>query len=118
MSKLEEIAYELKNLWQHLSRQELCEYYDVTERTLCNYKNKLNLPKNNCKGLTTTNPISVYINTPDNSIKKQIFKSWNHFVIWSKAQSHPFVISDQNVINIDYNRETLDAQKYRQMISR
>ena len=34
MGRLEEIAYELKNLWSYLTRQELSEYYGVSERTL------------------------------------------------------------------------------------
>lgn len=114
--KLEEIAYEFKNLWQHLSRQELCEYYNVTERTICNYKNKLNLSKNICKGLKVSNPLSVYVNTPDNKTKKQTFKSWNHFVIWSKAQGHPFKIVDGNKINIDYTEDIEDARKYKELL--
>ena len=45
MGRLEEIAYELKNLWSYLTRQELSEYYGVSERTLFTYSKKLNLPK-------------------------------------------------------------------------
>ena len=106
MSRLDEISDELKKLWTKLSRQELCEYYEITDRTLYNYQNKLGLPKKGNEKLSTvTNPIVVFMNKSNNETKKQVFKNWEHFVIWSKAQSYSYRIISSNEIHIDYSKK-------------
>lgn len=116
MSRLEQIAYELKNLWKYLTRNEICEYFNITDRTLYNYQKKLNLPKNESIEMKVSKPITVYMNTEDNKLRKQVFKNYKHFVVWSKAQSHPFKIIDQNSISIDYTRVTPEAKEYMQLL--
>lgn len=111
MGKLKEIAYELTKSWEHMSREDLCEYFGVSDRTLFRYQSKLGLGTNNLESMETTNPIKVFINTSDNKIKNQTFKNWQHFAVWTKAQSHPFVISEGNVINMDYKKVIPEAKK-------
>ena len=112
MGKFEEIAYELKKTWNYLTREELCDYFGISDRSLYRYQSKLELTKETQKPLKANQTVPIYINTPDNKVKKQTFKSWQHFVVWAKAQSHPFVISDGNVINMDYKRTTDEARKF------
>ena len=112
MAKLEEIAYELSKLWNYHTREELCEYFNISDRTLYRYQSKLELNKVTQKPIKAKNSLSVYLNTKDNKVKKQDFKSWLHFVAWSKAQPHPYRISDGNVINIDYSKLTEDAKNF------
>ena len=95
-SKVLDIAWELKNLWNYLTRKELRDYYGVSERTLYTYSKQLNLPK---KIDRVTEPIhqeqNVFIWNYDkdtNKYKKMTFKNWDHFVVWSKAQSYPITI--------------------------
>ena len=94
MSRLEEIAYELKNLWSYLTRQELSEYYGVSERTLFTYSKKLDLPKKIDKNVVpkTGNPVSIWIHQ-GNKYVRQDFKNWEHFTKWEKAQSRSIRIN-------------------------
>mgnify|MGYP003338027661 CR=1 FL=1 len=74
-SKFTEVAYEFSNLWDTMSRTELCEYYDVTDRTISNWKKALSLPKNqNVESKVATNPIQVIVEK-DGTNKKQSFKT-------------------------------------------
>ena len=116
MSRFKEIGYELSKLWKYLTRQELCEYFGISDRTLYRYQSKLELDKTNQEVIKSNKNISIYINTPDNKVKRQTFKSWQHFVVWTKAQSHPFVITEPNVINIDYKKLTSDAKRFYQTV--
>ena len=95
-SKVLGIAWELKNLWNYLTRKELSDYYGVSERTLYTYSKQLNLPKKIDK---VTEPIhqeqnvSIWVYNKDTKkYKKMLFKNWDHFVVWSKAQSYPITI--------------------------
>ncbi len=127
-SKLHTIGYELSNLWNHLSRIELCEYFNISRRTLYTYSQKLNLPKKVdkvVKATETENPLNVYISNPAKSskslksYKRQTFNSWEKFAIWSKAQRHPFRIDtlEKNnktyvTINMDTNTIVSEAEKF------
>ena len=80
-SKLRGIAFELKNLWSYLTRQELCEYYSITDRTLYNYQNKLSLPRKiNEQAKKGDRTISIYVKD-NGKYKKQCFRitslCWN-----------------------------------------
>lgn len=115
-SKLKSIAYELKNLWTYLTRQELCAYYDVSERTLCNYKNKLGLPKNISTETKIDKPVKIYIKE-GNSYNPQSFKSWEHFAIWEKAQSHSIKIDTvekggKSFVTCEFLNKRPEAIKY------
>lgn len=97
MVKLKEIAYEFKNLWQYLTRQELSEYYGVSQRTLFTYSKKLNLPKKIDRNLPqkTGTPVELWIHR-DNKYVKQTFKNWEHFTKWQSAQSRCIRIDSKN----------------------
>lgn len=114
MTKLEEIGYELTKLWKHLNRQEICEHFGISDRTLYRYQNSLGLDTKEQNPIKAGKPLSVYINTKDNQIKKQNFKGWQHFVVWSKAQSHPYRIISSDAITIDYSRKTEEAKTFYQ----
>lgn len=112
MSKLQEIGFELSKMWQHMTREELCEQLNISNRTLYRYQSMLGLETKAQNPIKAEKEMFVFINTKDNKVKKQTFKSWNHFAIWSKAQSHPFRITDKEVINIDYSKQTDEAKKF------
>lgn len=118
MGKFEEIAYGLTKVWDYLTREEICDWFGISDRSLYRYQSQLELRKESQKPITKSNSMSVpiYINTPDNKVKKQTFKSWEHFVLWSKSQEHPYRITDGNIINIDYNSLTEDAKKFRRKL--
>ena len=93
VSKLEEITHELKILWNYLTRKELCDYYSVTDRTLYNYRKKLDLPAKPGEGITVTNTVKkgngkdsveLWIHK-DKKYHKTTFKNWEHFSVWAKA---------------------------------
>lgn len=118
MGKLEEIGYELAKTWKYLTRQEICDYFGISDRTLYRYQDKLNLTKE-----MQTNPlkaakygVSIIMNTPDNKVKQQNFKSWEHFAVWTKAQAHPYRITEKNIVNIDYSKITDEAKQFLQSI--
>lgn len=90
--KLVEIAYEFKNLWNTLSKEELSDYYNVTTRTIYNYQQKLGLPKNTNVTQEVTNPITVYVQNSEKTYGKKVFKSWEHISNWFKAQRNPVII--------------------------
>lgn len=126
--KLKEIAYELSKLWKYLTRQELCMYYGVTDRTLYNYQNKLGLDKK--KGLleerqdlerlyNSKDCVTLYVQNRPNNFKKITFKNWQHFVVWSKAQSHPMRIDTMKkngktytICRMDLDRKIPQAIEY------
>lgn len=114
-NKLGEIAYELKNLWNSLSRQELCDYYGVTDRTLYNWQKILNLPKNTNEAKAVTNPITVYVQKEDSkTYGKTIFKDWDHISNWFKAQKYPVIIdtlvrNDKKHVVCKFNKKALKA---------
>lgn len=116
-SKLKDIAYELKNLWDYLSRKELCDYYNITDRTLYNYQNKLHLPKKlNTDPIKEDKPISILVNK-NGKYEIQKFKNWEHFAIWEKAQSHSIRIDSKlkngkSMITCDFLCKRIDAEKY------
>ena len=116
-SKLKDIAYELKNLWDYLSRKELCDYYNITDRTLYNYQNKLHLPKKlNADPIKEDKPISILVNK-NGKYETQKFKNWEHFAIWEKAQSHSIRIDSKlkngkSMITCDFLCKRIDAEKY------
>lgn len=95
-SKVLDIAWELKNLWNYLTRKELSDYYGVSERTLYTYSKQLNLPKKIDRATDLIQQEqNVFIWNFDketNKYKKMTFKNWDHFVVWSKAQSYPITI--------------------------
>lgn len=103
-SKVVSIAWELKNLWEHLTRKELSDYYGVSERTLYTYSKQLNLPKkidkvveNPITNTAADNPVEVWIhNKEEKKYSKQTFKNWLQFVFWTKAQSHPVILDTMN----------------------
>ena len=121
-SKLKDIAYELKNLWGYLSRKELCEYYNITDRTLYNYQNKLELPKKlNSDPIKEDKPISVLVNR-NGKYEKQTFKNWQHFAVWEKAQSHSIKIDSvnkkgQSYITCDFLAKRKDAEQYEKSLN-
>lgn len=87
MSRLKGIAYELKNLWESFTRQELCDYYDITSRTLYTYSKKLDLPKKIDKNIQNEeNKVELWLHKND-EYQKQTFRNWDQFAKWSKAQS-------------------------------
>lgn len=103
-SKLESITHELKILWNYLTRQELSEYYGVTERTLYNYKKKLNLSNTPGQGVTVPNmkktysskdKVEIWIHDGTNKYKKTTFQNWEHFSVWSKTHKN-MVINTMN----------------------
>lgn len=123
-SKIAEIAFELTKLWTYLTRQELCNYFDISGRTLYTYSKKLNLPKKVDTEQIAENAynnkqnVILYVSQPNKNYKRQIFKNWEHFVIWSKSQSHPFRLDtiEKNgkkymVAKIDRTREITEATK-------
>lgn len=116
-SKLKEIAYELKNLWNYLSRKELCDYYAITDRTLYNYQNKLKLPRKvNTDPIKVDKPITILVNR-NGQYQKQEFKNWEHFAIWEKAQSHSIKIDSvvrggTSVITCDFLSKRKEAENY------
>ena len=116
-SKLKEIAYELKNLWNYLSRKELCDYYAITDRTLYNYQNKLKLPKKvNTDPIKVDKPITILVNR-NGQYQKQEFKNWEHFAIREKAQSHSIKIDSvvrggTSVITCDFLSKRKEAENY------
>ena len=116
-SKLRGIAFELKNLWSYLTRQELCEYYSITDRTLYNYQNKLSLPRKiNEQAKKGDRTISIYVKD-NGKYKKQCFKSWEHFVVWEKAQSHSIKLDSINkdgksYITCDFLQKRKEAKQY------
>ena len=103
-SKLVSIAWELKNLWEHLTRQELSEYYGISERTLYTYSKQLNLPKkidravdNPITKTAADNPVEVWIhNKEEKNFTRHLFRNWLQFVFWTKAQSHPVILDTMN----------------------
>jgi len=116
MAKFKEIAYELSKMWKYLTREEIRDYFGISDRSLYYYQSTLGLKKEMQTPLKAGKSMSVYINTKDNQIKKQTFKSWEHFAAWSKAQAHPYIISEPNVINMDYNRVTEEAQRFNKLL--
>lgn len=121
-SKLVEVAFELTKLWNYLTRQELCNYFNISGRTLYTYSKKLNLPKKiDTEQITETtynnkDNIILYVSQPNKNYKKQIFKNWEHFTIWAKSQSHPFRLDtiEKNgkkymVAKMDRTREIKEA---------
>ena len=121
-SRLKGIAFELKNLWSYLTRQELCEYYDITDRTLYNYQNKLQLPRKiNEEAKKPEKDVCIWINE-NGKYRKQSFKSWEHFVIWQKAQSHSIKIdsitrSGKSYITCDFLQKKKEAKLYEDSLS-
>ena len=105
-SRVVSIAWELKNLWEHLTRKELSDYFNVSERTLYTYSKQLNLPKKVDKNMDNpiTNskkpedqPVEVWIhNKEEKKYNKHTFKNWLRFVLWTKAQSHPVILDTMN----------------------
>lgn len=122
MAKLKEIAYELKNLWDYLSRKELCEYYSITDRTLYNYQNKLNLSKKvNTDPIKMDKPMTILVNR-NGKYEKLIFKNWQHFVVWEKAQSHTIKIDStvkngQTILVCDFLSKRKEADKYEKSLN-
>lgn len=114
MSKLDEIGYELTKVWNHLDRKEICEQFNISDRTLYRYQSALGLETKTQNPIKAGKPLSVFINTKDNQIKKQSFKGWKHFVIWSKSQSHPYRIISSETISIDYSKLTEEAKTFYQ----
>lgn len=118
MVKLKEIAYELKNLWQYLTRQELSEYYGISQRTLFTYSKKLELPKKIDRNIQqkTGTPVELWIRK-DNKYVKQTFKNWEHFTKWQNAQSRCIRINSKNengknYIICDFLNKKPEAEKY------
>lgn len=118
MGRLEEIAYELKNLWSYLTRQELSEYYGVSERTLFTYSKKLNLPKKIDRNVQekTGKPVELWIHK-DHKYVRQTFKNWEHFTKWTNAQSRSICINTmtrngKNYVTCDFLNKKEDAKKY------
>ena len=122
MSKLEEIAYELKNLWGYLTRKELSDYYGVSERTLFTYSKKLELPKKIDKNVVekTGKPVDLWIHK-DNKYVRQTFKNWEHFTKWEKAQSRSIKIGTlekdgKSYVTCDFLNKKPEAVKYEQSL--
>lgn len=118
MGKLEEIAYELKNLWTYLTRQELAEYYGISERTLFTYSKKLNLPKKIDKNIQvkTGTPVDLWIHK-DKKYVRQTFKNWEHFTKWQNAQSRNIKIdtmtrNGKNYVICDFMSKKPEAKLY------
>lgn len=120
-SKLLNIAWELKNLWSYLTRQELSEYFGVSERTLFTYSKKLELPKKIDKDIEpkTGEPVNVWVYNKDK--KKYVrttFRNWEHFVVWQRAQSHPIHLDTiekdghKYVICKFFENKTKEAEQY------
>ncbi len=116
--KLLEIAYELKNLWTYLTRQELSEYYGISERTLFTYSKKLNLPKKIDRNIIakTGKPVDLWIHR-DHKYVKQTFKNWEHFTKWQNAQSRAIKIDTMNkngksYVICDFLQKKQDAKTY------
>ena len=117
MGRFEEIAYELAKVWNSLTREEIRDWFDISDRSLYRYQNMLQLRKETQKPITKSNSVvPMYINTPDNKVQKKQFKSWEHFVLWTKSQEHPYTITDSNIINMDDSKLTEDARKFRQRL--
>ena len=117
MGRFEEIAYGLTKVWDSLTRQEICEWFGISDRSLYRYQTMLQLRKETQKPITKSNSVvPMYINTPDNKVQKKQFKSWDHFVLWTKSQEHPYRITDSNIIDIDYKKLTEEAKKVRQRL--
>ena len=112
MSKLEKIGFELSKMWKHLTREELCEQFKISDRSLYRYQSILGLDSKVQNPIKAEKELSVYINTPDNKVEKKTFKSWQHFVVWAKSQSHPIRITEKEVINIDYSKYTDEAKRF------
>ena len=112
--KLEDIGYELTKLWKHLTRQELCEQFGISDRSLYRYQSALGLDTKMQNPIKAGKPLSVFINTKDNQIVKKTFKGWQHFVVWSKAQSHPYRIISPETISMDYSRKIDEAKTFYQ----
>jgi len=122
MSRLEEIAYELKNLWGYLTRKELSDYYGISERTLFTYSKKLELPKKIDKNVVekTGQPVNIYVNR-DGKYIKQTFKNWEHFTKWEKAQSRSIQIgtlekNGNKYVTCDFLNKRPEAIKYEQSL--
>jgi len=131
-SKLLNIAWELKNLWKNLTRKELSEYYDVSERTLYTYSKQLNLPKKIDKGMENpimdpkvpaTMPVDIWIHDKvERKYKKQSFKNWKHFVFWSKAQPYPVILDTMERDGHTYtvckfsNNKIKEAEEYEKQL--
>lgn len=118
MSRLEEIAYELKNLWGYLTRKELSEYYGVSERTLFTYSKKLDLPKKIDRNVPERkgDPVNIWIHK-DNKYIKQTFKNWEHFTKWEKAQPRSMRINTmqkdgKSYVTCDFLNKRSDAIEY------
>lgn len=118
MSRLEEIAYELKNLWGYLTRKELSDYYGISERTLFTYSKKLELPKKIDKNVVekTGKPVNIYVNR-DGKYIRQTFKNWEHFTKWEKAQSRSIKIdtlekNGNKYVTCDFLGKKEDAKQY------
>lgn len=113
MKKMDRIAFEFSKLWKYLTKDELCEYFDITTPTFNKYQTRLKLDKQDKRTLTSSkHQIEVTVNTYDNKKQKRTFKSWEHFTVWTKAQAHPIRITDKDNINIDYTRWTDEAKQY------
>lgn len=123
-SKLLNIAWELKNLWDHLTRHELSEYFGVSERTLFTYSKKLDLPKKIDKTVEETiEPVNVWVfNKETHKYTRTTFKNWQHFVVWQKAQPHPIQLDTlekdghKYVICKFFPNKTKEAEQYEKEI--
>ena len=121
-SRLKGIAFELKNLWGYLTRQELCEYYNITDRTLYNYQNKLNLPRKiNEQAKKADNIINLWVQE-DGTYKQKCFKNWEHFVIWQKAQPCSIKIdtmtkAGKSYVICDFLQKKQEATQYENSLS-
>lgn len=117
-SKVLQIAYELKNLWSYLTRQELSEYYGISERTLFTYSKKLNLPKKVDRNVVPKvgTPVHLWVNTNDR-YEEYTFKNWEHFATWQKAQPRNIYINSmvkdgKTYITCDFLGKKQDAINY------
>lgn len=121
--KLKEIGYELATLWKFLTRKELCDFYEISDRTLSNYKKELGLPKNTVEESNSKEPVRVWIQQTNNKFKQKIFKDWNTFAVWTKCQSNPITFDTINkagqtypVCRKDFSKKTNEAIAFEQSL--
>ena len=97
-SKLKQIAFELTQLWSNFTRQELCDVFHISSKTLYRYSKELNLPKKIDKvtqeKINPKEQVCLWIKQEPQSktFKRTAFKNWQQFSTWTKAQSRPIKI--------------------------
>ena len=94
-SKLKQIAFELTQLWSNFTRQELCDVFHISSKTLYRYSKELNLPKKIDKvtqeKINPKEQVCLWIKQEPQSktFKRTAFKisSWYRFWKWNSWNS-------------------------------